>query len=147
VVDDGNLVRHEARLMIIVVDHTDLGAALATTCTPDVDELSRMLSEWTRRGSLVAKITWIGSRRSLRAGVEARWWRWRLHAPRHGWPLRVKMRRRWSAGQRGDRGGRWARCGGKPALGARWPTSGGGALPWQLKAEERGREGEKRREA
>jgi hypothetical protein len=31
--------------------------------------------------------------------------------------------------------------------GARWPTSGGGALPWQLKAEERGREGEKRREA
>jgi hypothetical protein len=59
VVDDGNLVRHEARLMIIVVDHTDLGAALATTCTPDVDKLSRMLSEWTRRGSLVAKITWI----------------------------------------------------------------------------------------
>jgi hypothetical protein len=53
VVEDGNLVCHEARLMIIVVDHTNLGAALATPGVPDVGEPPRMLSEWTRRGSLV----------------------------------------------------------------------------------------------
>jgi hypothetical protein len=39
--------------MIIVVDHIDLGAALATPGTHDVGELPWM-SEWTRRGSLVA---------------------------------------------------------------------------------------------
>jgi hypothetical protein len=54
VADDGNLICHGARLMIIVVDHGDLSATLATPDVPDVGETPWMLSEWTRRGSLVA---------------------------------------------------------------------------------------------
>jgi hypothetical protein len=53
VVDNGNLIRHEARLMIIMVDHADLGAALATPSAPDVGEPPGILSEWMGRGLLV----------------------------------------------------------------------------------------------
>lgn len=51
--NDENLVRHEALLMIIVVDHTDLGAALATPGVSNVGEPLEMLLEWTRQGSPV----------------------------------------------------------------------------------------------
>jgi hypothetical protein len=52
--DNGNLVRHGVLLMIIVVDHIDLGATLATPSTPVVSEPPQMLSKWTRRGLPVA---------------------------------------------------------------------------------------------
>jgi hypothetical protein len=53
VVDDSNIVRHGDQMMIIVVDHEDLGPTLATPGTPDVSEPPGMLSEWMRRGSPV----------------------------------------------------------------------------------------------
>jgi hypothetical protein len=53
VVDDGSLVHYRVRLMIIVVDHADLGSTLATTGVPDVGEPPHMLSKWTRQGSPV----------------------------------------------------------------------------------------------
>jgi hypothetical protein len=56
VADDGNLIHHGARLMIIMVDHADLDATLATPGAPDVGKLPRMLSEWTRWGSPVAVV-------------------------------------------------------------------------------------------
>jgi hypothetical protein len=39
--------------MIIMVDHADLGAALATPSAPDVGEPPGILSEWMGRGLLV----------------------------------------------------------------------------------------------
>jgi hypothetical protein len=48
VANNGNLVLHGGQLMIIVVQHIDLGAALASPSVLDVGESPRMLSEWTR---------------------------------------------------------------------------------------------------
>jgi hypothetical protein len=42
--------------MIIIVDHADHGAALTTPGAPDVGESPDMLSEWTRRVSLVTVV-------------------------------------------------------------------------------------------
>jgi hypothetical protein len=56
VADDGKLMRHGAQLVIIVEDHTYLGATLATPSAPNVGELPRMLSEWTSQGSPVAVV-------------------------------------------------------------------------------------------
>jgi hypothetical protein len=49
--DGGKLMRHGAQLVIIVEDHTDLGATLATPSAPNVGELPRILSEWRSQGS------------------------------------------------------------------------------------------------
>jgi hypothetical protein len=40
--------------MIIMVDHVDLGATLATPSTLNVGELPQMLSQWTRQGLSMA---------------------------------------------------------------------------------------------
>ena len=48
--NDGNHIYHGARPMIIMVDHVDLGAILATPSALNVGELPQMLSQWTRQG-------------------------------------------------------------------------------------------------